>query len=164
MSKALSLRRVPLMNIRAHPIRSLVIAILALAQAACVFGGFVLVDAMRSELSLAERRLGADLVVYPTTCLNQVEKKRLLMLGTPVGCHQPRSALARMSSNEDIAAVSYQLYVSETLADGTTRWIVASNPRRISCSRRGLPRGKGHRCRADRSSSVAPWRMVTRKR
>ena len=128
MSKALSLRRVPLMNIRAHPIRSLVIAILALAQAACVFGGFVLVDAMRSELSLAERRLGADLVVYPTTCLNRVEKKRLLMLGTPVGCHQPRSALARMSSNEDIAAVSYQLYVSETLADGTTRWIVGFEP------------------------------------
>lgn len=128
MSKALSLRRVPLMNIRAHPIRSLVIAILALAQAACVFGGFVLVDAMRSELSLAERRLGADLVVYPTTCLNRVEKKRLLMLGTPVVCHQPRSALARMSSNEDIAAVSYQLYVSETLADGTTRWIVGFEP------------------------------------
>ena len=50
------------------------------------------------------------------------------MLGTPVGCHQPRSALARMSSNEDIAAVSYQLYVSETLADGTTRWIVGFEP------------------------------------
>ena len=128
MSNALSLRRVPLMTIRAHPIRSLIIAVLALAQAACVFGGFVLVGAMRSELSLAERRLGADLVVYPTSCLNQVEKKRLLMLGTPVGCHQPRSALARMSSNEDIAAVSYQLYVSETLADGTTRWIVGFEP------------------------------------
>lgn len=128
MNKALSLRRVPLMNIRAHPIRSLVILILALAQAACVFGGFVLVGAMRSELSLAERRLGADLVVYPTTCLNQVEKKRLLMLGTPVDCHQPRSALARMSSNEDIAAVSYQLYVSEMLTDGSTRWVVGFQP------------------------------------
>lgn len=128
MNKALSLRRVPLMNIRAHPIRSLIIAVLALAQAACVFGGFILVGAMRAELSLAERRLGADLVVYPTSCLNQVEKKRLLMLGTPVDCHQPRSALARMSSNEDIAAVSYQLYVSETLADGTTRWIVGFEP------------------------------------
>lgn len=128
MSNALSLRRVPLMTIRAHPIRSLIIAVLALAQAACVFGGFILVGAMRAELSLAERRLGADLVVYPTSCLNQVEKKRLLMLGTPVDCHQPRSALARMSSNEDIAAVSYQLYVSETLADGTTRWIVGFEP------------------------------------
>ena len=128
MSNALSLRRVPLLTIRAHPVRSLIIAVLALAQAACVFGGFVLVGAMRAELTLAERRLGADLVVYPTTCLNQVEKKRLLMLGTPVGCHQPRSALARMSSNEDIAAVSYQLYVSETLADGTTRWIVGFEP------------------------------------
>ena len=128
MSNALSLRRVPLLTIRAHPVRSLIIAVLALAQAACVFGGLILVGAMRAELILAERRLGADLVVYPTTCLNQVEKKRLLMLGTPVGCHQPRSALARMSSNEDIAAVSYQLYVSETLADGTTRWIVGFEP------------------------------------
>lgn len=128
MSNALSLRRVPLMTIRAHPVRSLIIAVLALAQAACLFGGFILVGAMRAELTLAERRLGADLVVYPTACLNQVEKKRLLMLGTPVGCHQPRSALARMSSNEDIAAVSYQLYVSETLADGSTRWIVGFEP------------------------------------
>lgn len=128
MSNALSLRRVPLLTIRAHPVRSLIIAVLALAQAACVFGGLILVGAMRAELTLTERRLGADLVVYPTTCLNQVEKKRLLMLGTPVGCHQPRSALARMSSNEDIAAVSYQLYVSETLADGTTRWIVGFEP------------------------------------
>ena len=128
MSNALSLRRVPLLTIRAHPVRSLIIAVLALAQAACVFGGLILVGAMRAELTLAERRLGADLVVYPTACLNQVEKKRLLMLGTPVGCHQPRSALARMSSNEDIAAVSYQLYVSETLADGTTRWIVGFEP------------------------------------
>lgn len=128
MSNALSLRRIPLMTIRAHPIRSLIIAVLALAQAACLFGGFILVGAMRAELSLAERRLGADLVVYPTSCLNQVDKKRLLMLGTPVGCHQPRSALARMSSNEDIAAVSYQLYVSETLIDGSTRWIVGFEP------------------------------------
>ena len=128
MSNALSLRRVPLMTIRAHPVRSLIIAVLALAQAACVFGGLILVGAMRAELTLAERRLGADLVVYPTACLNQVEKKRLLMLGTPVGCHQPRSALTRMSSNEDIAAVSYQLYVSETLADGSTRWIVGFEP------------------------------------
>lgn len=128
MSNALSLRRVPLMTIRAHPVRSIIIAVLALAQAACVFGGLILVGAMRAELTLAERRLGADLVVYPTACLNQVEKKRLLMLGTPVGCHQPRSALARMSSNEDISAVSYQLYVSETLADGSTRWIVGFEP------------------------------------
>lgn len=128
MSNVLSLRRVPLMTIRAHPVRSIIIAVLALAQAACVFGGLILVGAMRAELTLAERRLGADLVVYPTACLNQVEKKRLLMLGTPVGCHQPRSALARMSSNEDIAAVSYQLYVSETLADGSTRWIVGFEP------------------------------------
>lgn len=128
MKSTLSLRRVPLANVQAHPLRSVVILFLALAQAACVFGGSILVTAARNELSLAERRLGAGLVVYPTSCLNQVDKKRLLMLGTPVGCHQPRSALARMSSNEDIASVSHQLYVSETLEDGSTRWIVGFEP------------------------------------
>ena len=48
MSNALSLRRVPLLTIRAHPVRSLIIAVLALAQAACVFGGLILVGAMRA--------------------------------------------------------------------------------------------------------------------
>lgn len=163
MSNALSLRRVPLMTIRAHPIRSLIIAVLALAQAACVFGGLILVGAMRAELTLAERRLGADLVVYPTTCLNQVEKKRLLMLGTPVGCHQPRSALARMSSNEDIAAVSYQLYVSETLADGSTRWIVGFEPETDFALSPWIAEGKGRRCRAARSLSAVPSRARTGK-
>ena len=44
MSNALSLRRVPLMTIRAHPVRSIIIAVLAIAQAACVFGGLILVS------------------------------------------------------------------------------------------------------------------------
>lgn len=156
MSNALSLRRVPLMTIRAHPIRSLIIAVLALAQAACVFGGFILVGAMRAELSLAERRLGADLVVYPTSCLNQVEKKRLLMLGTPVGCHQPRSALARMSSNEDIAAVSYQLYVSETLTDGSTRWIIGFEPESDFVLGPWMREGEGTSLPPAEASSSAP--------
>lgn len=128
MTGALTLRRVPLMNIRAHPVRAAILLFFAFALAACVFGGLVTVDGMRSELSLSERRLGADLVVYPTSCLNQVDKKRLLMIGTPVACDQARSTLSRMDDNEDIAAVSYQLYVADTRPDGTPLWIVGYDP------------------------------------
>lgn len=128
MTRGLSLRRVPMKNIRAHPIRAGIILILALAQAACVFGGLILIDGMRHELLLAEQRLGADVVVYPTTCLNQVEKERLLMLGTPVQCRQERSTLSRMDDNQDIEAISHQLYVADTLTSGEPLWIVGFDP------------------------------------
>ena len=83
---------------------------------------------MRSELALAEERLGADLVIYPTACLNQVEQKRLVMIGTPVRCHQGRSALDRTRYNPDIAEITYQLYVADTLPTGETLWIVGFDP------------------------------------
>ena len=83
---------------------------------------------MRSELALAEERLGADLVIYPTACLNQVERKRLVMIGTPVRCHQGRSALDRTRYNPDIAEITYQLYVADTLPTGETLWIVGFDP------------------------------------
>ena len=69
MSDALSLRRIPLKNIGAHPVRAAILLFLALAQAACLLAGLVMADGMRSELALAEQRLGADLVIYPTACL-----------------------------------------------------------------------------------------------
>lgn len=128
MTSIPTLRRIPMKTIGAHPIRSAIILILALAQAACVFASLLMVDGMRHELSLAERRLGAELVVYPTSCLNQVDKRHLLMQGTPVHCRQPRTALARMATNEDIEAVSYQLYISDTLPGGQPLWIVGFDP------------------------------------
>ena len=128
MTGSLMLRRVPLKNVLAHPVRAAIILVLALAQAACVFGGLVALDGMSAQLSLAERRLGADLVVYPTSCLNIVDKRALSMLGTPAQCDQPRSTLARMDANEEIAAVTYQLAISQTQPDGTTQWIIGYDP------------------------------------
>ena len=130
MSGPLSLRRVPLRAIRAHPVRTAVVLVLGLAQAACVFSGLVLVQGARQELSLAERRLGADIVVYPTAALQKIDKDDLTMLGTPVECHRQRSALSRMGSNADIESVSYQIYIRDAPAngDGEATWIIGYEP------------------------------------
>ena len=128
MTRAFALRLVPLKSLRAHPVRAAIILILALAQAACVFGGLVALDGMRAELSLAQRRLGADLVVYPTSCLNKVDKKSVTMLGTPALCDQPRAALSRMGANEDIAAVSYQLTIADQTHGDDPLWVVGYDP------------------------------------
>ena len=130
MSGPLSLRRVPLRAIRAHPVRTAVVLVLGLAQAACVFSGLVLVQGARQELSLAERRLGADILVYPTAALQKIDKDDLTMLGTPVECHRQRSALSRMGSNADIESVSYQIYIRDAPAngDGEATWIIGYEP------------------------------------
>ena len=130
MSGGLSLRRVPLKTIRAHPVRTAVVLVLGLAQTACVFSGFVLVQAMGRDLSLAERRLGADILVYPTAALQKIDKDDLTMLGTPVECHRQRSALSRMGSNADIESVSYQIYIRDAPAngDGEATWIIGYEP------------------------------------
>ena len=130
MSGPLSLRRVPLRAIRAHPVRTAVVLVLGLAQAACVFSGLVLVQGARQELSLAERRLGADIVVYPTAALQKIDKDDLTMLGTPVECYRERSMLSRMGSNADIESVSYQIYIRDAPAngDGEATWIIGYEP------------------------------------
>lgn len=130
MSGPLSLRRVPLRAIRAHPVRTAVVLVLGLAQAACVFSGLVLVQGARQELSLAERRLGADILVYPTAALQKIDKDDLTMLGTPVECYRQRSMLSRMGSNADIESVSYQIYIRDAPAngDGEATWIIGYEP------------------------------------
>ena len=50
------------------------------------------------------------------------------MLGTPAQCDQPRAALSRMDSNEDISAVTVQLAIADTQPDGTPLWIVGYDP------------------------------------
>ena len=130
MSGPLSLRRVPLRAIRAHPVRTAVVLVLGLAQTACVFSGLVLVQGARQELSLAERRLGADILVYPTAALQKIDKDDLTMLGTPVECYRQRSMLSRMGSNADIESVSYQIYIRDAPAngDGEATWIIGYEP------------------------------------
>ena len=59
----LSLRTIPIENIKAHPVRTVIVFLLALAQAACVFGGVMAARGIQRDMELAEARLGADLVV-----------------------------------------------------------------------------------------------------
>jgi len=128
VSRLLSLRRIPFRSIRAHPVRAVVVLVLALTQAACLFSGLTLVQSIRHELALAEQRLGADLLVYPTSALQTLHKDRITMLGTPVESYQDRSVLSRMDFNNDIESVSYQVYIKGVLPGGETIWIVGYDP------------------------------------
>lgn len=128
MMRPPTLGRIPQMTIRAHPVRSLILVIVMIAHATSVIVGIIIVDSMNRELAQARLRLGADILVYPTAGFNQLHKDRLLMQGTPVDHHRQRSTTSRMESNEDIAALSYQIYIKETHPSGAEQWIIGIDP------------------------------------
>lgn len=113
---------------KTHPVRTIILIILTFAQAVCVFGGMVMVQEMRQELAMAEARLGADILVYPTAAVSKISTKKLLMQGTPVEVYRKRSKLEKMNYCEGIKQVSHQIYISDTLSDGSRIWIIGVEP------------------------------------
>ena len=126
MKSALKLNSIPVKNMRAHPVRTMILMLLVMAQAACVMGGLSLTRFMRQEMAIAEARLGADILVYPSAAMSKISSKTLLMQGSPVEVWKDRAMLSRMDDCDGIAAVSYQLYIRDTTAE-TPRWIVGYN-------------------------------------
>lgn len=124
----LSLRSLPLKSARARPLRTMILALLALAQTACALTGLLLVQSTRAELSLARDRLGADVVVYPSAGFLQLDKSCIQMVGSPVLFHKERSTLSRLNSNEDIDRIAYQLYLSDATGGGEPLWIIGFDP------------------------------------
>lgn len=128
MTRPLTLRAVPARNALAHHARSAILLALALAQAACLMAGLTLLAGTRTELRLAEQRLGADVIVYPAAGRQQVPDNELTVLGTPVDYQRDRTALERLAQNDAIAVVTHQLYLATTLSDGQAAWVVGYEP------------------------------------
>ncbi len=108
--------------------RTLILIILTLAQAFCAFSGMMMMQGMHQELKLSEARLGADLLVYPSAASSKIDTGKLIMQGTPVPVYKNRSMLDKMNFCEGIEAVSHQIYISDTLPDGNTIWIIGYEP------------------------------------
>ncbi len=123
-----SLHQIPRKNMKAHPARTIILMVLTAAQVMSILTGLFLVSAMRQELQLVQQRLGADLLVYPTQAMSKISKDALLMQGTPVRVYKSRSMLSRLADNENISAVSYQVYISDKTAVGETIFITGYDP------------------------------------
>ena len=165
----LSLRGLPLKSARARPLRTMILALLALAQTACALTGLLLVQSTRAELSLARDRLGADVVVYPSAGFLQLDKSCVQMVGSPVLFHKERSTLSRLNSNEDIDRIAYQLYLNATemgigTKGGSPSGSSVSTRPPTSSSRPGSARAPITWCRRDPSQWAPMWRCRGRAR
>ncbi len=109
-------------------VRTIILVILTCSQTVCIFTGLMVMMGMRQETSLVQGRLGADVLVYPTEAFTKIDKKHLLMQGTPVEVYRDRLILSKMEYCDGIAGVTYQIYLKEKKADGEDLWIVGYEP------------------------------------
>ncbi len=119
----ISLSRIPFKNIQTHPVRNALLAGLTLVQTASLIFILFLLCKMKGELSLAQERFGADIIVYPYVALTKISSKKLLMQGTPVCSYLPRSSVKRLAECEHIQKISYQLYIKDETGEEPV-WIV----------------------------------------
>jgi len=127
VKKSLSLNGIPFKNMRAHPVRTVILLLLVMAQAACAFGGVMLMRGLRQELKRSDARLGADILIYPSAAMSRISAKTLIMQGTPVEVWKSRTTLDRMAECDGIEAVSYQLYLKDATGE-TPVWIIGFDP------------------------------------
>ncbi len=127
MKSPITLGIIPNKNLRSHPVRTVILLMLTMAQAVCVFLGLILTQSMRQEMSLAEARLGADILIYPYAAMSKISSKTLLMQGTPVQVWKDRSILSRITECKGIRTLSYQIYIMDTTGDKPI-WITGFDP------------------------------------
>ena len=125
--KAFSLNVIPFRNMRTHAVRTFILLLLVMAQAACAFGGLMLLTGLRLELTRADARLGADILIYPSAAMSRISAKTLIMQGTPVEIRKSRSMLEEITDCDGIEAVSYQVYLKDDSGE-TPVWIIGFDP------------------------------------
>lgn len=119
----LSLSHIPLKNIKTHRFRSVLLFTLMIFLTFCLCLIFSLFTKMKSELSLSQKRFGADVIVYPYVSLTKISSKKLLMQGNPVCSYLPLSYLDRIKECEHIKESSYQVYIKDETGEKPL-WIV----------------------------------------
>jgi len=118
-----SLNKIPLKNLKAHPVRSLLLIFLIALQSLCIYFTFTQLTKMKKELSISQERFGADVIVYPYASLTKISKKKLLMQGTPICYYLSRAQVKRLSECEHIKELSYQVYIKDE-SGSQPIWIV----------------------------------------
>ena len=128
MKRRLTLGVVARKNTWAHRTRTLILLLLAAALTFCAFACLQITKVTSLGTRLAEERLGADILLYPSAAASKLNMHKLIMQGTPVSVYKQRAILSRMTDCEGIKTVSHQIYVLDQTDPEHPKQIVGFEP------------------------------------
>ncbi|MBP1736873.1 MAG: transporter permease [Oscillospiraceae bacterium] len=106
---------VAIQNLRRQKFQSVILTALLTVTALTVFFSASLAESMKEGLEKTKDRLGADIIVVPNRFVSSIEDA--LFLGKPCTVNFDKSWLDKISAEEGVEQVSYQLYLSSLNSD-----------------------------------------------
>ncbi len=113
----MTFRTLPVKNLLRRPGRTLALVFLTALLALSVFGGSIVVMSLRQGLSSLESRLGADIIVVPSSAQSKVSFKNMLLQGTTGAFYMNAANLERVREVEGVETAAPQVFLASLKAD-----------------------------------------------
>ena len=98
------------------PGRTTALVLLTALLALTVFGGSIVILSLRGGLNSLENRLGADVIVVPSTARSKTNLEQMLLQGTTGYFYMDREKLDKVRSTAGVAEASPQLFLASLRA------------------------------------------------
>ena len=98
----MDIQKLPLKNLIRKPARTAALIILTALLAVAVFGGSVFVLSLKNGLASLESRLGADIIVVPSSAQSKTSFKNMLLQGTTGAFYMSDDNLTRTLEVEGV--------------------------------------------------------------
>ena len=106
-----------LKNLLRKPGRTVALGLLTAFLAAAVFGGSVVVLSLRQGLGSLEARLGADIILVPSSAQSKVSFQNMFLQGTAGAFYMDASALDKALEIEGVEKAAPQTFLASLKAD-----------------------------------------------
>ena len=113
----MSMRQLPVQNLLRRPGRTMALAALTALLAFSVFGGSIVVMSLRHGLNSLESRLGADIIVVPSSAQSKVSFQNMLLQGTTGAFYMDADNLTRVREVEGVEIAAPQVFLASLKAD-----------------------------------------------
>ena len=111
------IRDLPLKNLIRKPGRTCALVLLTAFLALSVFGGSLVVMSLQRGLDSLESRLGADIIVVPSSAQSKVSFQNMLLQGTTGAFYMDAENLDRVREVEGVEIAAPQVFLASLKAD-----------------------------------------------
>ncbi len=113
----MDIKKLPMINLIRKPGRSIALILLTALLALSVFGGSIVVLSLRQGLKSLESRLGADIIVVPSSAQSKVSFKNMLLQGTTGAFYMDKENLDRILEVDGVEKAAPQIFLASLKAD-----------------------------------------------
>jgi len=113
----MDIRNLPGINLVRKPGRTAALVLLTAFLALSVFGGSMVVLSLRQGLKSLESRLGADIIVVPSSAQSKVSFQNMLLQGTTGAFYMDAENLDRILEVEGVEKAAPQVFLASLKAD-----------------------------------------------